>query len=316
MTTSSLGLLLALGALVFWSLTPFFFAATGRLIGPFATNLLRLSIAAPVMIAASGVALALQAGGDGIAGLPGLRGVAILALSGVLGLALGDLLLYRSLFRVGPERSSLLMTLAPAAAAAVAWFALRETLTPVQLGGMTLILGGVLVAVWKPGAAGAAAAGQGTGRHHGFWYGASAGIAAAACQALSSVMARQVFLEQPDLSPLYATTVRIAAVSLALLIFAVLRGVGLAASLAALRKPRVLPRLLAGTISGPILGMTCYIAAMKFQPAGVVVTITFMTPLLVMPLGAWRYGTRVSPRTLAGALAALAGVALLGLFPA
>jgi DME family drug/metabolite transporter len=319
-SNSGLGLTLALGALFFWSLTPFFFAATGRIIGPFATNLLRLSIAAPVMIAASVIAFAF-AGGD-TAGFPTLWGTLALALSGVLGLGLGDLFLYRSLFRVGPERSSLLMTLSPAAAAATAWWFLRETLTLPQLGGMALILGGVLAAVWRPGQSGqgTGAAGQGvpgvkTG--HGFWFGASAGITAAALQAVSSVMVRQAFLAQPDLSPLFATTVRISAAAAALVLFAAspYSGRALPALYSGLRTPRVLPRLLAGTVSGPILGMTCYIAAMKFQPAGVVVTITFMTPLLVMPLGAWHYGTRIGPRTIAGAAAALAGIALLGLFP-
>jgi len=307
MLTSTAGLLLALGALVFWSLTPFFFAATGRLIGPFATNLLRLSIAAPVMIAASLIAWAL-AGGDP-AGVPTPWGAVALAASGVLGLALGDLFLYRSLFRVGPERSSLLMTLSPAAAAAAAWWFLRETLSLAQLAGMALILGGVLAAVWKPGKpANPHAAG------HGFWYGAAAGMSAAALQAVSSVMVRQAFLAQPDLSPLYATTVRIGAAAAALVFYAALRR-DLPGLYGGLRRPRVLSRLLAGTLAGPILGMTCYIAAMKFQPAGVVVTITFMTPLLVMPLGAWRYGTRVGPRMVLGAAAALAGIALLGLFP-
>lgn len=310
-TGSGLGISLALGALVFWSLTPFFFAATGRLIGPFATNLLRLSFAAPVMIAASLAAYAL---GTGAAGFPTFAGTVILALSGVVGLALGDLFLYRSLFRVGPERSSLLMTLAPAAAAVIAWFALKEALSPAQLGGMGLILGGVLFAVWKPGAAHATSAAGVPAR--GFWYGAAAGVAAAACQAVSSVMARHAFLAQPDLSPLYATTVRIAAAALAVLAIAKYRAVDPRGMLAALRTPRVFPRLMGGTLSGPILGMTCYIAAMKHQPAGVVVTITFMTPLLVMPLGAWRYGTRIGARAAVGAAAALLGIVLLGLFPA
>ena len=301
---STSGLLLALGALVFWSVTPFFFAATGRLIGPFATNLLRLSVAAPAMLLASGVAFA--ADGGRADGFPTAAGVLLLVVSGVLGLGLGDLFLYRSLFRVGPERSSLLLTLSPAAAAAGAWWFLRESLSPAQLGGMALILGGVLAAVWKPGHAPV------PGR--GFWYGASAGATAALLQAVSSVMVRQAFLAQPDLSPLYATTVRIGAAAFALLLYAQFRR-DLPALFGGFRVPRVLPRLLAGTLSGPILGMTCYIAAMKFQPAGVVVTITFMTPLLVMPLGAWRYGTPIGLRTIGGAAAALLGIVLLGLDP-
>lgn len=50
MSPSTFGLLLALGALGLWSLSPFFFTATGRRIGPFATNLLRLQLAMPPLL--------------------------------------------------------------------------------------------------------------------------------------------------------------------------------------------------------------------------------------------------------------------------
>jgi drug/metabolite transporter (DMT)-like permease len=307
MSNSSLGIGFALCTLVLWSLTPFFFRATGRLIGPFATNLLRLSIAFPVLLAFSAV----QFWGKGGAGLPTAGTAVLLALSGVIGLCFGDLLLYRALFRVGPERSSLLMTLAPAVAAGAAWIALDEFLSPAQLAGMTLMLGGVVWTVWKPAVEGGGSAG---GKSLGRWRGAVDGIGAALCQGFSSVMAREAFLGDAALSPLYATAVRVGAGAVAVIVIARGRGT-LVSGWKSLRAPHVLPRIVMGTFSGPIFGMTCYIAAMKFQPAGVVTTITFMTPLLVMPLGAWRYGTRPTGRMLAGGLAALAGVVLLGWNP-
>jgi drug/metabolite transporter (DMT)-like permease len=58
--------------------------------------------------------------------------------------------------------------------------------------------------------------------------------------------------------------------------------------------------------------MIAYIAALKYAPAGVVTTITFMTPLIVIPLGAWRYGTRIGAWMVAGTAVSLAGVLLLG----
>jgi drug/metabolite transporter (DMT)-like permease len=305
MTNSPVGLLLACAALVLWSLTPFFFTATGRLIGPFATNLLRLFIAFPVLLLACGLQF-LWIGADGF---PAARAVFLLAFSGALGLGLGDLLLYRSLFRVGPERSSLLMTLAPAVTAATAWIALEEFLSPAQLAGMTLILAGVLAAVWKR-AAGASTTGPAESR----WRGAANGVAAALCQGFGSVMAREAFLSDAALSPLYATTVRVGAGAISIALIARGRGVFLP-GLRSLRAPRVLKPLVLGTVAGPILGMTCYIAAMKYQPAGIVTTITFMTPLLVMPLGAWYYRTRIPGGLLAGAAAAVAGVILLGWNP-
>jgi drug/metabolite transporter (DMT)-like permease len=304
----NLGIFLSFITLILWSLTPFFFRATGRLIGPFATNLLRLSIAFPVLL----LACALAFPWTGFAGFPAWDTVLLLAVSGALGLGLGDLLLYRSLFRVGPERSSLLMTLAPVITAAAAWIVLEEFLSAGQIAGMALVLGGVLVAVWAP-AVNAAPASAGTTAAS-RWNGAANGVAAALCQGIGSVMAREAFLREADLSPLYATTVRIGAA--ALFIGLIARGRGtFVAGMKSLRVPRVLPRIVLGTFSGPIIGMTCYIAAMKYQPAGVVTTITFMTPLIVTPLGAWRYRTRIPWAVALGALLAVGGVALLGWNP-
>jgi drug/metabolite transporter (DMT)-like permease len=299
MSPSSLGILLSCVTLVLWSLTPFFFRATGQIIGPFATNLLRLSIAFPVLL----LACLLLFPWTGFAGFPAWDTALLLALSGVLGLGLGDLLLYRSLFHVGPERSSLLMTLAPVVTAVIAWIVLKEYLSAAQIAGMALVLGGVLAAVWVPA----------TG-NSGRWNGAANGVAAALCQGIGSVMAREAFLREADLSPIYATTVRIGAAALMIILIARGRGTFLA-GMKSLRAPRVLPRIVLGTFSGPILGMTCYIAAMKYQPAGVVTTITFMTPLIVMPLGAWRYRTGIPWLVAAGAGLAVAGVVLLGWNP-
>jgi drug/metabolite transporter (DMT)-like permease len=301
MTGSDLGIFLSCVTLILWSLTPFFFRATGQIIGPFATNLLRLSIAFPVLLLACALALPWT----GFAGFPAWDTALLLALSGALGLGLGDLLLYRSLFRVGPERSSLLMTLAPVVTAVIAWIVLKEFLSAAQLSGMALVLGGVLVAIWAP----AVHASPSTR-----WHGAANGVAAALCQGIGSVMAREAFLREADLSPLFATTIRIGAAAIAIALVARARGT-FVAGMKSVRAPRVLPRIVLGTFSGPIIGMTCYIWAMKYQPAGVVTTITFMTPLIVTPLGAWRYRTRIPWAVGLGAGLAIFGVILLGLNP-
>jgi drug/metabolite transporter (DMT)-like permease len=59
--------------------------------------------------------------------------------------------------------------------------------------------------------------------------------------------------------------------------------------------------------------MLCYIAALKSAPAGIVTTITFMAPLLIIPIGARLYGTRIGWAAAAGTGLSLAGVALLGM---
>lgn len=313
----ALGIFLALGALVLWSLSPFFFTATGRRIGPFATNLLRLSLAMPVLVVFCLLQYAAQGAGQGAgtaSGFPGARTALVLAASGWVGLGAGDLFLYRSFYHIGPERTSLLISLAPAITTAIAWLFLGELLSPAQLTGITLVLAGVTLAVWRRGVAAAASASAGASAGPPLWRGGWNGAVAALCLGASTVLAREAFLLEPGLSPLYATTLRVGAAAVLILLIAAARGVA-RRGYGTLRDPWIRKRMLLGTLVGPVGGMTLYVAAMKFQPAGVVATITFMTPLLVMPLGAWHYGTRLGLRTVLGALAALAGVVLLGWNP-
>lgn len=303
----SRGLLLAGAALVLWSISPFCFTRTGRLIGPFATNLLRLLFAFLAFLAVMAAQRALGASSP----LPGPAAWAWLAVSGVVGLAIGDAYLYQAFMGVGPERTSQIQTLAPAATAAIAWLALREFLSGPQVLGMALILGGVLLATTA--AARKARAGLGnvpdTGAARA---GIRAGILSALFQAGGTVLARQAFKSHPELDPVFATTVRVGAGTAALWGYAFWKG-PIRPALGAWRGPKALKWMAAGVVCGPVLGMLCYVAALKHAPAGIVTTITFMAPLLIIPIGAVAFGTRVSPATVWGTALSLAGVVLLGL---
>lgn len=298
-----LGLGLSCGTLVMWSLSPFFFAAAGRRIGPFAVNLLRLAYASGALLILCVTRMLL-----GSAPHAGTGPWIWLALSGGVGLALGDFFLYRSLVLEGPELTSQVMTLSPALTAAIAWFALREKLAPAQLAGMALVLAGVYTATWTPGKSRAPApVRRGPALVSGIW----AGFWSAFCQAVGTVLARHAFLAQPSLDAVEATSIRVGAGAVILWIAAAF--IGLPAGLKRWREPEVMKRMAGGTLAGPILGMLCYVSALKFTASGIVTTITFMSPLLVIPLGAWRYGTRVTRRAAVGTLFSLIGVIFLGL---
>jgi drug/metabolite transporter (DMT)-like permease len=53
--------------------------------------------------------------------------------------------------------------------------------------------------------------------------------------------------------------------------------------------------------------MICYVAALKYAKAGTVSTLAPMSPIMIIPLVAWRYQTRVRKR----AVVAIAGVVLI-----
>lgn len=308
------GIVLAVLALGCWSLAPFCFTAVGRRIGPLATNLLRLALAA---CALSGFAIARSFAGFSVP-LPRPEALAWLSASGLIGLTVGDAFLYRAFVSIGPGRTSQIQTLAPAATAVLAWLTLREFLTRHQLAGMALILGGVLVVTTASVRAANASDRRPSekGRKplrlgvpaHGIW----AAVWSALFQGAGTVLARKAFLSQADLDPVLATAIRIGAGTAGLWAYARSRGPWRPA-LGNWTEKRTLRILLTGVLFGPTLGMLCYIAALKSAPAGIVTTITFMAPLLILPIGARLYGTRIGWPALAGTALSVAGVALLGL---
>lgn len=305
------GLALSLCALVCWSISPFFFTAAGRRIGPLATNVLRLTMATFALLA---LALARGLLGFPIA-LPHLASVAWLAGSGVIGLTIGDAFLYRAFVSIGPERTSQIQTLAPASTAALAFLALGEILSHRQLAGMALILAGVLTATTSAARAARRAkailVSSPAKPSGGFGHAAWAAIWSALFQGLGTVMAREGFLSQADLDPVQATAIRLGAGAIGLWAYARMRG-PLRPALGNWAEKHTLRLLLGGVVFGPTLGMLCYISALKSAPAGIVTTITFMAPLLIIPIGARVYGTRIGWAAWGGTALSLAGVVLLG----
>jgi drug/metabolite transporter (DMT)-like permease len=243
--------------------------------------------------------------------------MACLVGSGFIGLSVGDAFLYRAFVSIGPERTSQIQTLAPASTAALAFLALGEILSHRQLAGMALILAGVLTATTSAAraarragrpAASAPAERPAAAYGHGTW----AAIWSALFQGLGTVLAREAFLSQSDLDPVLATGMRLGAGAAGLWAYARTRGPWRPV-LGSWTEKRTLRVLLGGTVFGPTLGMLCYISALKSAPAGIVTTVTFMAPLLIIPIGARLYGTRIGWAAWAGTAFSLAGVVLLGL---
>ena len=130
-----------------------------------------------------------------------------------------------------------------------------------------------------------------------------------------AVLGRQAFTSQPELDALAATTVRVG--SAALLLWLVPIATGTVPSVVRhLRDAPIRKRILLGTIAGPIVGMICYVAALKYAKAGTVSTLSAMSPIMIIPLVAWRYRSRVRKRAILAAVIAIAGVALLSWRPA
>ena len=308
-----IGHVAALGAAACWVLTAMAFAAAGRRIGASAVNL--LLIAAALVILAVVVRLRL---GAWLPVVPD-RSLGLLLASGVLGLAVGDHLLFSALVRVGPRLGTLVATtLAPPLAALLAWPALGERLATMQVGSMVLILGGIAWVLTERADGGPGTAGTAAGRRAGLLMAAGGGVCQAAGLILSKLGLGHGAAEPVEVDAVLATAVRMAAALPAALLLAawVRRRRGPSGTL-----PPLAPRdrriavagLVVGTIFGPVLGVWCSMVAVDHAPAGIAATLMATTPVLILPVSILVDRERLGPAAIGGAVLAVAGVALLSL---
>jgi drug/metabolite transporter (DMT)-like permease len=302
---AQLGHLAALGTAVCWAFSALAFAAAGRRIGILALNLIRLVIAFFLLSAAAwalrGVALPLDAS-------PHAWGW--LGVSGLVGFVFGDLCLFQAYRLIGPRLSSLLMSLAPPLTALIGWLALGETLTGRDALGMALTVSGIAWAVGErhpptaSPAPGSQAAEPPVRRP---LAGVALGLGGALGQAGGLVLSK---LGMGGYDPVAATQVRaVAGIAGYLLLLLVCRrwaSVG-----AALRDRPALGNACAGAFFGPFLGVSLSLYAIRHTVAGVAASIMALQPVLVIPLVMLLHRERVGVGGIAGALVAVAGVALL-----
>ncbi|MFD2441765.1 EamA family transporter [Paracoccus kondratievae] len=113
--------LAALGAAACWAITGILSQSAAQALGPFGFNRLRQGMVA-IMLAVIVIATG-RLGGIAFGDLWRL------SLSGVVGIFLGDTLLYVTLIRLGPRRSGALFALNAPMAALMGWLALGESLS-------------------------------------------------------------------------------------------------------------------------------------------------------------------------------------------
>jgi drug/metabolite transporter (DMT)-like permease len=76
-----------------------------------------------------------------------LDGVGVLALSGFIGIFVGDTALFACMNRLGPRRSGILFATHALFSVVLAWLFLGETLSPWALVGSALLIAGVMTAI-------------------------------------------------------------------------------------------------------------------------------------------------------------------------
>ncbi len=289
--------LAALGAATCWALTGVISVWPAGYLGAPAFNRLRQAFVTVVLAAyvlASGTWQHL-----------GAENLGALLLSGLVGIFLGDTLLFATLNRLGPRRSGILFALNAPIAAMLGFIFLQESLPVQALFGMALVVAGVILAILF---------GRRQGQGHVWevvkgplWVGVALGLGAASGQAIGSIIARPVMAAGID--PFAASLVRVAIAAFCLSV------------LIALPIPSLKPK---GPVTWPVfaltaltgiialaIGMTLLLFALSGGKVGIVSTLSATSPVLILPMIWFRTGERPAAGAWLGAALVVAGMALL-----
>jgi drug/metabolite transporter (DMT)-like permease len=292
------GQLAALTTSLCWASNSVSFTLAGRRVGAQTVNFSRLWVAFLTMLLLNlvffGAPLPLHAGGPTWFWL---------ALSGLVGFALGDALLFEAFLRLGPRLAMLIVTVWPVFTTLMAWAWFDE-----RLGATRLLAIGVTLAGLAWVVSGGHPDEDGKPHPH-LVTGVLLALGGALGQAVGIILSKKGL--QGGLHPVQANMIRVLAGTLTVTVSALVRGEGMT-YLRRLRDLRALGHITAGGLTGPVLGVILSLVAITHIHAGVASTLMSLPPVILLPVSAWIFHERITARSLLGTLITLAGVA--GLF--
>jgi drug/metabolite transporter (DMT)-like permease len=288
------GEIAALASAFIWAIASSVYARLGQQLSPLILNLTKGGLAIAMIL------LTFLLRGEGIPQVPG-GAIALLLMSGFIGIGLGDTAFFASLNCIGARRGLLLESLAPPIAALIALIALQEILSPLAWLGIVLTVAGVswVVIERTPDA---------PTHQLRLKRGVGFGLLAAFAQATGAVLSRAA-LTGSDISPLWSTLVRLVGGISILIVWMVWQRQG-GDVVKVGRSPRLLAIIAGTALAGTYGGIWLQQTALKYTAAGIAQSLGATSPLFVIPIAMWM-GDRTSPRAFLGVFVALAGIWLL-----
>ena len=287
---------LALLAAACWAISSLFSAPPAQRLGAFAFSRWRMLFASLLLWA-----LALYGGGwrslDASA-------MGLLALSGLVGIFIGDTALFACMNRLGPRRSGVLFACHALFSGVLAWVWLGEVLWGWALLGSVLLVAGVMLAiVWGKRSDEAHHWEQTRGR---LAVGVALGLLAALCQSVATLMLKP--LMSTGMDAVAASAVRMTlALSAHGVLWLLWRG---ARAQAPVRWTDAGLTFLSAAVA-MALGMTLILKAMHLGQAGLVAVLSSVTPILILPLLWLVYRRRPALGAWWGAALAVSGTVLI-----
>jgi drug/metabolite transporter (DMT)-like permease len=293
-----LGEIAAIATAMSWCTCSMLFASAGLKIGSLAVNLLRLVVGILLLgathLVLKGTPFPFDAPGTVFF---------YLSLSGLVGLALGDICYFKALVLLGPRLGTLVMSMWPVFSTVLAWPILGETMGALQLLGIAVTLGGVawvvmerqpVKTIHEPGRA--------------VFLGVLFGVAGAIGQATAYILSKKGLGTGYD--ALSATMIRMLTATAAMWFAAIVAGRALRVLRSASNR-RALLQVASGAVFGPYIGVWLSLVALNYTKTGIASTLISLVPIFVIPAVFIVYRKTPSLRAVLGAVVAVAGVAII-----
>ena len=287
------GELAALGAAFLWAVATVLYGRIGQYLSPLKMNLLKNLIALAMIL------VVLFFGGKSLYPEAGLYAVLLLALSGGVGIGIGDTAYFGALKYIGARRAILLMILSPPITGIFAHIFLDEILSFGAWMGVLLTIGGVAWVITEQDSG----TDDGT---NGKPFGIALGLLAAVGQAVGAILSHAVFL-QLNISPLRSVLIRLLGGTVIVLACLLLFKNSSERGYDQLDSFRRWKTLIFTVFIGTFMGIWLQQISLKYAAAGVAQTLFATSPLFVIPIVALM-GERISLRAILGVVLAIVGV--------
>ena len=259
---------LALLAAFSWSISSLISTDITRILGGIGFNRLRLIFVSIMLLSYA----TFQKTWDTI----NIEYLNVIIVSGVIGIFLGDTLLFMALKRIGPRRNNILFSLAAPFTVILNILALQQKMSLIEITGCILIFIGVVVAI---------SYGNSKNNNH-RWeliegsikIGILFGILAALCQSIGLIMMKPILDQGAD--PIASAAIR-CTISALLLSLTYISKSNFISSNINYTTSTILKTIISGFL-GMALGMSLLLIALQKADAGIVATLSSTSPIMIL----------------------------------
>ncbi len=295
------GEIAALLTAVFWTVTSLSFESAGKKVGSLSVNLIRLVLAffiyGVVNYFRRGMFLPLDASTESWMWL---------ALSGLVGFVMGDLLLFQAYVVIGARISMLIMALAPPITAFVGWIILGEVLSLMKWVGMAVTLTGISIVILKREKKEEDSNKRRKITTNYSIKGLLLAFGGAVGQGVGLVLSKKGMGEYDAFAASHIRVITGMIGFAVILLFAGRYG----KLWKAVQHISAMKRIALGSVFGPFLGVSFSLLAIQNTQAGIAASIMSIVPVLIIPPAILLFHEKVNWKEIIGAVITVGGVAI------